>query len=46
MIKRIRPLEMGLEFEDGTYKLGDTINVTVDLIPKSVVDAMLKDNER
>jgi hypothetical protein len=37
MVYKLKPLEVGLEFEDRTYRLGDTINVTVDLNPRGDV---------
>ena len=38
MVYKLRPLELRLDVEDRTYKLGDTINLTVDLVPRGEVD--------
>ena len=38
MVYKLRPLELALDFEDRTYQLGDTINVTVELVPNADVD--------
>ena len=38
MVYRFRPLELKLDFEDRQYRLGDTIDVTVDMMPNGDVD--------
>ncbi len=38
MVYRLKPLELSLDFEDRTYKLGDTISVRVELVPNRNVD--------
>ena len=38
MVFKLKPLELGLDFEDSGYELGDTINVRVMLTPNSDVD--------
>ena len=37
MVSMLRPLEMSVEFENKTYQLGDTIDVTVEMSPSRVV---------
>ena len=36
--RRVRPLEVKLAFEDRPYNLGDTVDLTIDLLPNSDVD--------
>lgn len=36
--RRLRPLDVNLDFDEGPYKLGDTIDLTIDLLPNSDVD--------
>ena len=38
MVYKLKSLELGLDFEDRGYKLGDTINVRVNLTPNGDVD--------
>ena len=38
MVYKLRPLKVSLDFEDHNYKLGDTINIRVELVPNSDVD--------
>lgn len=38
MLHRLKPLDIELEIDDGPYRLGDTINVTVALEPHGDVD--------
>ena len=38
MVYKIKPLELNLDFEDRSYKLGDTIDVDVELVPNGEVD--------
>ena len=37
MVSRFRPLDLNLIFEDRAYELGETINITVDLAPRTNV---------
>ena len=38
MVYKLKSLELGLDFEDRGYELGDTINVRVNLTPNGDVD--------
>ena len=38
MLTRIRPLDLKVTFQDRPYKLGETIDLTVDLVPKGNVE--------
>ncbi len=38
MVYKLKPLELGLEFEDRDYELGDTINIQVSLTPNGDVN--------
>ena len=39
MVYKLKPLELGLDFKDRVYELGDTIDVQVALTPNGDVDA-------
>ena len=38
MVSRLRPLDLSLDFDDRTYKLGDTIDLRVDLTARGDVE--------
>ena len=38
MVSRLRPLDVNLVFEDRPYKLGETINLTMELTPRGDVE--------
>ncbi len=38
MVYKLKPLELGLEFEDRDYELGDTINIQISLTPNGDVN--------
>ena len=38
MVSRLRPLDVNLVFKDRTYKMGETINLTVELTPRGDVE--------
>mgnify|MGYP001232824560 CR=1 FL=1 len=37
MVYRLRPLELSFEFEDRSYRLGETVRLTVELTPSTDV---------
>ncbi len=43
MVYKLKSLELGLDFEDRGYKLGDTINVRVNLTPNGDVDVDVRE---
>jgi hypothetical protein len=38
MVYKLKPLELGLDFDDRDYELGDTIDIRVELTPNGDVD--------
>ena len=41
MVSRLNPLRIGLSFPQKTYRLGDTVNLTVDITAQT--DATVKE---
>jgi hypothetical protein len=38
MVSRLRPLELNVDFEDRAYKLGEPIDIAVEMVPRADVD--------